>query len=442
MSEFNTLTYLLLELWQAINSSQSLLLWLLPMVIFYELPLMLLIVSGIARFFYQRFIVHPQQSLYRPRISCIVAAYSEGRAVKQTILSLIEQRYDGDVEIIVVVDGAVQNNETYAVATECERLYQQPGRRIIVLPKWQRGGRVSSSNAGLDIASGEIVINIDADTSFDNNMLAEIVPYFADPNVPAVGGALRVRNASSSLVSRLQALEYLISMQGAKTGLAQWNLLNNISGAFGAFRTQFLRQIGGWNTHSAEDLDLTIRIKQYFKRHPEFYIPFAPFAVGHTDVPETLGALSWQRIRWDGDLFFLYVRKHWPAFSPSLLGMKNFIFTTLYGVLQLVAMPFVIVIYTIGMLLTLPLPVFFALVIFVYLFYLLLTAWMFLIIVISLSERPWQDLRLAVLIPLFPVYAFVIRLVSLFALLNEIFRRAHEESSMAPWWVLKRGKKF
>jgi hypothetical protein len=31
-----------------------------------------------------------------------------------------------------------------------------------------------------------------------------------------------------------------------------------------------------------------------------------------------------QRLRWDGDLFFLYIRKHNRNISPKLLGWKTF----------------------------------------------------------------------------------------------------------------------
>ena len=95
-------------------------------------------------------------------------------------------------------------------------------------------GRVSSSNAALNIAKGELFFALDADTSFDNDTVSQIVQEFTDPNVPAVGGSLRVRNDNVSLVSRMQALEYMISLQGAKTGLVEWNVINSISGAFGA----------------------------------------------------------------------------------------------------------------------------------------------------------------------------------------------------------------
>lgn len=85
------------------------------------------------------------------------------------------------MEIIAVVDGSVQNAETFEVAKAAAAQCRRPGREIIVLPKWQRGGRVSTLNAGLARASGELVMNADADTSFDNDMVSQIVPLFADP---------------------------------------------------------------------------------------------------------------------------------------------------------------------------------------------------------------------------------------------------------------------
>lgn len=442
MSEFNTIAYMVLDIWHQLAEHLTFFAWLVPLILLYEAPLMLLVLLGIMRFYYTQFVQVPKQSLFRPKVSCVITCYAEGEAVKSTINSFIEQVYDGEIEIIAVVDGAVQNALTYQVATAAAKACRAPNRRVVVLPKWQRGGRVSTLNAGLSVATGEIVINADADTSFDNDMVSQIVPYFEDSNVPAVGGALRVRNVNESILTRMQSIEYLISMQGGKTGLGQWNLLNNISGAFGAFRRTFLIQIGGWDTHTAEDLDLTVRIKQYFKRYPDWHIPFATLAIGHTDAPADLKTLVWQRLRWDGDLLFLYFRKHWPAFTPRLLGTGTFIFTLLYGFLQNVLMPFVIVFYAVGIVLSYPWQFIFSLAVTIYGFYFGILVFFYLLVLLAISERLTLDLRLAIWLPLYPFYALFMRMVCLFALLNEIFRRSHEESSMAPWWVLKRGRKF
>ncbi|WP_368881100.1 glycosyltransferase family 2 protein [Shewanella algae] len=334
MSEFNTLAFMSLDIWHNLATDVSLFLWLVPMIFLYEMPLMLIVVSGVIGWHWQTFRRPKVEKAYRPKVSCIITCYAEKEAVRQTIATLAEQDYPGEMEIIAVVDGAVQNAETFEVAKAAAAQCRRPGREIIVLPKWQRGGRVSTLNAGLARASGELVMNADADTSFDNDMVSQIVPLFADPNVPAVGGSLRVRNVDDSLWTRMQAIEYLISMQGGKTGLGHWNLLNNISGAFGAFRRDLLVKIGGWDTHTAEDLDLTLRFKQYFGRHPNWRIPFATLAIGHTDAPMDIKTLVWQRLRWDGDLLFLYFRKHWPAFTPGLLGGRHL---RLYSGLRLLA---------------------------------------------------------------------------------------------------------
>ncbi|MFT5789734.1 MAG: biofilm PGA synthesis N-glycosyltransferase PgaC [Shewanella sp.] len=442
LSEFNTISYIVLDIWYQLGEHLIFFVWLIPLVLMYEMPLMIIVVGGILRWYYTTFMVPHKTSQFMPKVSCVITCYAEGAAVKSTIDSFVEQTYHGEIEIIAVVDGAVQNGDTYRVAIACAKACKSKNRQVIVLPKWQRGGRVSTLNAGLSMASGEIVINADADTSFDNDMVNQVVPYFEDPNVPALGGALRVRNITESIWTRMQSIEYLISMQGGKTGLAQWNLLNNISGAFGVFRRDFLMQIGGWDTHTAEDLDLTVRIKQYFKRHPNWKIPFATLAIGHTDAPADLKTLVMQRLRWDGDLLFLYFRKHWPAFTPKLLGWGTFLFTLFYGFLQNVLMPFIIVLYGAGIILLYPWQFIASISTVIYSLYSMVLVFFYLLVLLAISERPKQDLRLAIWLPLYPFYALFMRLVCFFALINEVVRRSHEESSMAPWWVLKRGRKF
>ena len=240
----------------------------------------------------------------------------------------------------------------------------------------------------------------------------------------------------------MQGLEYMISMQGGKTGLAEWNLINNVSGAFGAFRRKFLIQIGGWDTHTAEDLDLTVRIKQYMGRHPNIRIPFAAKAIGHTDAPATWYELFWQRMRWDGDLLFLYLRKHPYAFSPKLMGLKGYFFTLVYGILQNILMPLLVLLFNIWIINSYTFEFFIGMLALQYFAYFIMSLFHFLFFLVTVSERPKQDIKMSLWLMLFPVYTLTIRIFSAIAILNEVFRRGHEESNMAPWWVLKKGNKF
>src|SRR3989344_749573 len=415
---------------------------LFPAFILFELPMIIIVLLGVLRWFTRRRTSVPKISIYRPKVSCIITCYSEGMDVQTTLLSLCEQTYGGHIEMIPVVDGATVNQATLSAVRNFHvdpQLY--PKRHLRPIAKWQRGGRVSSLNAGLSLAGGEIVMALDGDTSFDNNMVASIVRHFEDPKVPAVAGSLRVRNAWGSWVTAMQALEYLLSIHMSKIGLAEWNLVNNVSGAFGAFRRSFLVKIGGWNTHTAEDLDLTLRIKSYFKRH-DLRIPFEPEAVGHTDAPATLSQFLMQRLRWDGDLFFLYIRKHNHNISPTLLGWPTFVMILITGFFFQLVLPFVIFIYTLLALFILPGKTLLFLFALIYLLYLLITLLMFAAMLVMVSDRPRQDMVLGLLVPLFPMFMLLLRCWSVVAMLNEMFRRGHEESSMAPWWVLKRATRF
>ncbi|PAU61432.1 N-acetylglucosaminyltransferase [Pseudomonas sp. PIC25] len=415
---------------------------LFPFFLLFELPLNVLVLLGVMRWFARRRSRTPQHSLYQPRVSCIITCYSEGLDVQKTLLSLCEQTYPGHIEMIPVVDGATANQATLRAVRDFRlnaELY--PRRQLRPIAKWQRGGRVSSLNAGLAHATGEIVMALDGDTSFDNNMVSAMVRHFADPEVPAVAGSLRVRNAWASLSTAVQALEYLLSIHMSKIGLSEWNLVNNVSGAFGAFRRSFLERIGGWDTHTAEDLDLTLRIKSYFGRRP-LRIPFEPEAIGHTDAPATLRQFLLQRLRWDGDLFFLYIRKHSHSITPRLLGWPNFLMTLVSGFFFQLVLPFIILSYSLAALFLLPGSTLQLLFVLVYTLYLAITLLFYLAMLVMVSERPRQDLRLALLVPIFPLFMLMMRCWSAVAMLNEALRRGHEETSMAPWWVLKKATKF
>ena len=415
------------------------LLALIPFVLFFEMPLYVLIFIGNLIHFWEDRTGRLAAREYSPSVSCIVTCYNEGEAVKLTFRTLFEQLYDGPVEVIAVIDGSIQNAATLRAAQEFAREHgaRYPLRRLRILPKFQRGGRVSSLNSGLMYATGEIVMALDGDTSFENDMIRMAVRHFANPKVCAVSGSLSVRNAGNSLVARLQQLEYLISLVHAKTGLSSFNIVNNISGAFGVFRRSMLDQVGGWSAGTAEDLDITLRIKQYIRR-TGCIIGFEPFTVGRTDAPESWVGFCKQRLRWDGDLGFLYLRKHLLAFSPSLVGWPNFIMLIWNGLFFQIAAPFIILIYTGILGFLLPFPQWVALNLFIASYYLGVSTLMLLSHLLLTSRNRRAEAWLMLLLPLFGLYTYFTRLWSCVALLNEWLRRGHEESGMAPWWVLRR----
>lgn len=412
-----------------------------PFVLFFELPVYLFIMMGILRYYLRTSSETSSSSLYYPKVTCLLTAYNEGEDIGKTIRSLSEQIYPGMIEMLVIIDGAVQNNHTYQAALKyIPYVRNYSNRRLYVIPKWTRGGKVSSLNAGLSMGRGEIIMSLDPDSSFDNNMVAEVCKHFKDPDVVAVAGNLRFRNANVNLLTRLQALEYMLSIHASKTGLNEFGVVNAISGAFGVFRKSFIENIGGWDAGSAEDLDITMNMKNYFGRYKGKKIIFEPNAMGHTDGPTTWRGLYNQRLRWDGDLYYLYIRKHALSFTPRLFGWKNFIIQLWTGLFFQLVMPFIIIFYSMYVF-TIYSPGFVLGVwLLVYLFYFFITLIFYIMYVTMLSERPKEDLRLAWLLPVVPVYNFILRIFNGLATLKEMLMKAHLDSSLAPWWVLKKTK--
>ncbi|MFA0500405.1 glycosyltransferase family 2 protein, partial [Vibrio sp. 10N.222.46.A1] len=138
--------------WGMLLENSELWLMLFPMMIMVELPLFLLVLSGIFRWSYSASDIEIKEY---PSISFVITCYGEGDAIEITIDTLVEQLYPGKIEILAVVDGATQNEDTYLAAMRGEQRHKTVRNRDVrVIPKWQRGGRVSTLNAGLDNATG------------------------------------------------------------------------------------------------------------------------------------------------------------------------------------------------------------------------------------------------------------------------------------------------
>lgn len=414
--------------------------YLLPifvMVLLVEMPYYGIIFILVLKSYFQKLNSRNVDLYYYPSFSVIITCYSEGKDIEKSIETLIEQCYPGKIEIFAVVDGATQNKATLDAAKKIAKKYANyPQRKVIVVPKYVRGGRVSSLNTGLKLAHGEIIMALDGDTSCDNQTILYVAKQFQDSNVVASSGGMRVRNAKVNLVTKLQSLEYVLGIHLAKLGLAEVNSVNNISGAFGFFRHSMLKQIGGWRSGSAEDLDLTTRLQSLFSRHPKHRIAHTPEAMSHTDAPESWKGLFLQRLRWDGDMFFIWIRRYRHRIIFRFMSKSAF-FVTWGGLIFNLVVPLAIIIYIPYTLFNYPIEVVFWLFAITYIYYLIITVLSFVIMIALISERPAYDLYFVPYLVLMPLYQFIMRAWTGVAIIYELVLKTHNYSSMAPWWVLK-----
>jgi len=171
-----------------------------------------------------------------------------------------------------------------------------------------------------------------------------MVPLLNDPKrVVCVGGIVRVLNGAEIEAGRvrrirlprksievIQVVEYLRAFLIGREAWARGNMLMIISGAFGVFRTDLVRAVGGYRASSiGEDFDLVARLHRYLlERNEDYYIQFVPDPVCWTEVPSDIRSLARQRARWQKGLL------------DVLWTNKDMLFRPRYGRVGCLALPY------------------------------------------------------------------------------------------------------
>ena len=218
-------------------------------------------------------------------VSVIVPAYNEEKVVVRTVKDILASTYR-DLEVIVVDDGSL--DETTSVLSAA--FPNEPRLTLLRIPN---AGKANALNTGLTKAHGEIVVALDADTQFNRDTIARLVRWFVDPKIGAVAGNAKVGNRIN-MITRWQALEYIVSQNLERRALAALGTLTVIPGAVGAWRKSALLQLGGFTSETvAEDQDLTISLQRAGWR-----VMFDNSAVAWTEAPTTFRGLAKQRFRW------------------------------------------------------------------------------------------------------------------------------------------------
>jgi cellulose synthase/poly-beta-1,6-N-acetylglucosamine synthase-like glycosyltransferase len=115
-----------------------------------------------------------------PSISIVIAARNEAHRLGERVRNLLDQRYPGECEIIVVSDGST-DDPAAALA---------PFRTDVRLIELPPGGKPLALNAGVAAARGDVLVFADARQAFAPGALTRLVENFRDPSVGGATGEL------------------------------------------------------------------------------------------------------------------------------------------------------------------------------------------------------------------------------------------------------------
>ncbi|NMO88777.1 glycosyltransferase [Actinomycetospora sp. TBRC 11914] len=219
---------------------------------------------------------------HREPVSVIVPAYNETENIEATLRSILAN--DHPLEILVVDDGSTDGT------AELVESLGLPAVRVIRQPN---SGKPIALNTGVARAKHDLVVMMDGDTVFQPDTVARLVAPFADPEIGAVAGNVKVANRTE-LIPRLQHIEYVVGFGIDRRVQDTLGAITTIPGAAGAFRKQAVLDVGGLSLDTlAEDTDLTIALGREGWR-----VVYEERALAWTEAPTTLTQLWRQRYRW------------------------------------------------------------------------------------------------------------------------------------------------
>ena len=229
----------------------------------------------------------------RPRVTVQLPVYNERYVVERLIDATCRLSHPAHLLQVQVLDDST--DDTTTLARRRAREWRRRGIDITVRHRTDRRGyKAGALVAGLDSATGDHILILDADFVPRPTLLEDLLPTMADPGVGMVQARWEHLNEDESWLTRAQALlldgHFLVEQRGRYRG----GRLFKFNGTAGLWRRKALDDAGGWHHDTLiEDLDISYRAQLAgwrFVLRDEVGVP--------AELPLTPAALLVQQRRW------------------------------------------------------------------------------------------------------------------------------------------------
>jgi len=177
----------------------------------------------------------------KPLISIVVPSLNEEKYIETTLKTLRNQDFKGKFEIIVV-DGMSKDNTV--------KIAKKYADKVIVLKKRGIG---AARNAGAKIASGDILLFVDADTILPNDLTEKIYETVKQNNKIS-HGAISLRFEGSNIKCKfVNFIFYFYEIFSIKQGIA---------GNCFFVKKELFEKSNGFRDTICDDTDLGLRLKR------------------------------------------------------------------------------------------------------------------------------------------------------------------------------------
>ncbi|HXZ46063.1 MAG TPA: glycosyltransferase, partial [Pseudolabrys sp.] len=267
-----------------------------------------------------------------PEYSIIAPLRSEARVVDQLLSAIERLNYPQEkLDVILVVEG--DDHETRAAITARKH---RIAILVIPVPPTNPATKPKALSVALPFARGMFTVIYDAEDRPEPNQLRQALKGFnsADASVACVQARL-CTDTRSSWLARFFAAEYAGHFDVFLPKLAALGLPLPLGGSSNHFKTEILREVGGWDAYNVtEDADLGMRLARFGYRSAVID------STTHEEAPADVWRWLGQRTRWiKGWMQTWLVHMREPRRLFRELGLRGFLtFQLIVGGNALVAL--------------------------------------------------------------------------------------------------------
>lgn len=257
-------------------------------------------------------------------VTVAIAAHNEEERIVDCLRAVLGQTRRAE-QVIIIDDGSTDRtrgliDSEIGLATDARQklangatVYESKSHPGIILIDHPRAGKAKALNTALEMAQKDVFVSVDGDTIIHPCALERLIGAFdANAELVAAGGMVTpanglkaelmrhsTRRLPEGLCARLQSIEYALAFFN-RFAWARLNSLVSVSGCFAAFRTDALRECGGYDAASmADDYEIVYRLhRNELEKGGNYRIVAIPDALAYTVVPSNTLGIYHQRRRW------------------------------------------------------------------------------------------------------------------------------------------------
>ncbi|MEO8654307.1 MAG: glycosyltransferase [Ramlibacter sp.] len=250
-----------------------------------------------------------------PPASAIIAAYlpNEAPIIEDTVRAFLRVQYPAPLQIILAYN-------TPRDMPEIEERLQQIARenpRFVPMRVRTSTSKAQNVNAALPYVTGEVTAVFDADHQPDPDSFRRAWRWLSH-GADVVQGHCFIRNGAESWVARMVAVEFEQIYAVSHPGRARLHGFGIFGGSNGYWRTGLLRELRMHGFMLTEDIDSSMRALVRGRK-----IVSDPYLVSRELAPETMAALTRQRLRWAQGWFQISMKWVIPALRSRHLSLRQ-----------------------------------------------------------------------------------------------------------------------